>query len=253
MKKLILCAALLVTTAGLASAGTGGAINLGWLDCPNQGSYALTRTFACNTNTGGGHIMIGTFVAPAAGFPATTGFASVMDLQTAGAAAPWWDLRASLPAGCRPASMTSSFDFTGGPGNCFDYWQGGAVGGHSANQPAGNRVRLLATAALPAGDSRIVPIDPGTEVYTFRLTLNNAKTVGLGACGGCSQEACIVFNSMLVTQVPGTPGGNTTISLPGTAAHVIWQGWTTGVPTEQCPALTPAKSRTWGSIKAIYR
>jgi hypothetical protein len=149
--------------------------------------------------------------------------------------------------------MTSSFDFTGGPFNCFDYWAGGAVGGHSADVPVGNRVRLKATAALPAGDSRIGPIAEGTEVYTFRLTLNNAKTVGLGACGGCTQEACIVFNSMLVTQVPGTEGGNFTFSAPGTSAHVIWQAWTSGVPSEQCPALTPARNRTWGEIKAIYR
>ena len=92
MKKLLLCAALLVTTAGLASAGTGGALNLGWLDCPGQGAYTLTRTFACNTNSGGGHIMIGTFVAPA-GMDAVTGFSSTMDLQTAGAAAPWWDVQ----------------------------------------------------------------------------------------------------------------------------------------------------------------
>jgi hypothetical protein len=196
--------------------------------------------------------MFGTFVAPA-GVLAVTGFASTMDLQTAGAPAPWWDLRASLPAGCRPASMTSSFDFTGGPFGCFDYWAGGAIGGQSADVPIGNRVRLKATAALPAGDSRIGPIAEGTEVYTFKLTVNNAKTVGLGSCGGCSQETCIVFNSMLVTQVPGTEGGNFTFSAPGTAAHVIWQAWTSGIPSEQCPAVTPAKSRTWGAIKAIYR
>ena len=252
MKTLLLCATLLVTSAGLASAGTGGAINLGWTDCPGQGTYTLTRTFACNSNTGPTHIVFGSFVAPA-GVLAVTGFASVMDLQTAGAAAPWWDVRASLPTGCRPASMTSSFDFTGGPFGCYDYWQGGAVGGQSANAPVGNRVRLLATAALPSGDSRITSIPQGTEVYTFKLSFNNAKSTGLGACAGCSQEACIVFNSMLVTQVPGTPGGNFTFSAPGTSAHVIWQGWTTQNPSEQCPGITPATNRTWGSIKAIYR
>ena len=251
MKTLLLCATLLVTTAGLASAGPG-AINLGWTDCPGQGTYALTRTFACNANTGLNE-MVGSFIA-GPGLQAVTGFATVLDVQTSGATlAPWWDVRASLPAGCRPASLLSSFDFTGGPFGCFDYWQGGATGGQSADVPIGNRVRLKATGALPAGDSRITSIPEGTEVYCYKLRVNNAKTVGLGSCTGCSAEACIVHNSVLVTQVPGTPGGNFTYSAPGTSAHVIWQAWTTVEPSQQCPLVTPAKNRTWGSIKAIYR
>jgi len=254
MKTLLVCATLLVTTAGLASAGPG-SVNLGWLDCPNQGTYTLTRTFACNTNTGGGHVLFGSFVAPA-GMLAVSGFASVIDMQSAAATLPaWWQVRGAAPAGCRPASMTPNFDFTAGPGNCFDYWQGGAVGGSSASYPttAANRSRLLATAALPAGDSRITSIPEGTEVYCFKLTFNNLKTVGLGACGGCADEACLVLNSILVTQAPGTPGGNFTLSAPGAVAHAVWQGWSIIDPLHQCPAVTPTKNRTWGSIKAIYR
>jgi hypothetical protein len=250
MKKLLLCATLLVTTAGLASAGPG-AINLGWTDCPGQGTYALTRTFACNSNTGLNE-MVGSFV----GGPeltAVTGFAMVIDVQTSGATlAPWWDLRASLPAGCRPASLLSSFDFTGGPFGCGDQWQGGATGGQSADVPIGNRVRLKATAALPSGDSRIGPVTEGAEMYCFKLRVNNARTLG-GVCPGCNAEACIVLNSILLTQVPGTPGGNKTYSSPGTSAHVIWQAWTTVDPAQFCPLVTPAKNKTWGSIKAIYR
>ena len=149
--------------------------------------------------------------------------------------------------------MVHSVDFTGGPFNCFDYWQGGAIGGASANIPSGNRVRLLSTAALPTGDSRIGPIEAGTEVYTFKLTMNNAKTVGLGSCGGCEDEACIVLNSILVTQVPGTPNGNFTITTPGIAHHVLWHGWSTTDPAHNCLGYSPVRDRTWGAVKAMYR
>ena len=254
MKTLLFCATLLVTAAGTVSASGTGTINLGWLDCPSGGG-AVTRTFACNTNTGGGHTLIGTFVG-GDGLTLVSGFSAVLDLQTSGPdLAPWWQTRASLPAGCRPASMAHSFDFTGGPANCYDYWQGGANGGSSANYPttAANRARLLMQAALPLGDTRITAVPKGQEVYTFKLTFNNAKTVGLGACAGCNAEACIVLNSILVTQTPGTPGGNYVYSTPGTSSHAIWQAWTTSDPNHFCPQVTPAKNRTWGSIKAIYR
>jgi hypothetical protein len=253
MKTLLFCATLLVTAAGTVSASGTGTINLGWNDCPSGGGV-VTRTFACNTNAGVPNILFGTFVA-GDGLTLVSGFAATIDLQTSGPdLAPWWQLRASLPAGCRSTSMGASFDFTGGPFNCTDYWGGGAAGGGSAEYPttAANRARLKAQAALPLGDGRITAIPKGTEVYTFKLTINNQKTVG-GACPGCSDEACIVLNSILVTQTPGTPGGNYTYSTPGTSSHCIWQAWTTSDPNHFCPQVTPAKSRTWGSIKAIYR
>jgi hypothetical protein len=251
MKTPLFSTVLIVAFAGSASAA-GGGINLGWLDCPNQGEYLLTRSFACDTNQGA-HTLVGSFVAKS-GMLAVSGYSAAIDVRTVGPALPsWWDLRSNLPAGCRAGSLSPSFDFTGGPFGCFDYWQGGAVGGSSANVPVGSQVRLLSTAALPAGDSRITPIPEGTEVYCFKLTINNAKTVGPGACGGCSEEACILLTSMLVTQVPGTPGGNFTFTNPVQSNIVLWQGWTTVDPSQSCPSYSPVRNRTWGAIKAVYR
>ena len=252
MKPVLLSAALIIASAGSARAM---GINLGWLDCAGQGSYQHTRTFACDTNSGGGHTLVGTFIAPQ-GMSAVTGYSAVLDLQTSGATlAPWWQLRASLPAGCRPASMSHSADFTSGPSSCFDYWQGGAIGGASAEYPttAANKARLKAIAALPFGDSRITSIAAGTEVYTFKLTINNAKTVGLGACAGCSDEVCIALNSVLITQTPGAPNGNFMLVNPAVSNHVMWQGWSPADPFQGCPLVVPTRDRTWGAIKAIYR
>jgi hypothetical protein len=251
MKTLLVSVSLLATSAGFASAA---GINLGWLDCPSGPTYTLSRTFACATNTGGGHALIATFVADT-GLVAVTGYAGVVDIQTSGAGtyAPWWQLRTG---GCRTAAAAAhSADFTGGPFTCVDYWQAGAVGGYSIpDPPVGNRARIKMQAALPSQDSRITAIPEGTEVYTWKLTLNNSKTVGLGACAGCTDEVCIVYNSVLVTQAPGTVGhGNQLYSSPAVSQHVFWQGWSTTDPAHLCPAVTPTRNRTWGSIKAIYR
>ena len=257
MKPLLFSAALLVASAGLDSAslaaGSYKGINLGWLDCPNQGEYQQVRGFACDTNEGGGHTLVGSFVA-GPGMLAVTGYAAVIDVQTSGPTlAAWWELRPSFPPGCRAGSMVHSTDFTGGPFNCFDYWQGGAAGGATAEVPVANRTRLRSTAALPANDSRIGPIAAGTEVYAFKLTINNAKTVGPGSCGGCGDEACITLNSILATQVPGTPGGNFTIANPAVTNYAHWLGWSTTDPAHSCPMYSPVKDRTWGAIKAFYR
>jgi hypothetical protein len=246
-KTLLMTGALLALTCGLAFAGPGG-LSLAWLDCDGGGAGgAHNRVFACNTNTGGGHILVGSFVASSY-LVRVTGFASVMDAQAATPGAQdWWQMRTG---GCRgTAAMTSNFDFTGGPFTCLDYWQGGAIGGHQVNTPVGNRNRILATAALPAMDSRIGPIPEGTEVYCLKLTMNNSKTVGLGACAGCTTPVCIVLNQIFVTNEPGNPAGNKTITFP-IANTATWQG---GISGEECLAATPAKNSTWGQVKSLYR
>jgi len=246
-KTLLMTGALLALTCGLAFAGPGG-LSLAWLDCDGGGAGgAHNRAFACNTNTGGGHTLVGSFIAPSFA-NAVTGFAAVVDLQAASVSYPdWWHIRVG---GCRAtASLLSNFDFTGGPFTCYDYWQGGAVGGHSMDAPIANRARIKATAALPAGDSRITSIPEGTEVYCFKLTANNARTAGLGACAGCPTSVCIVLNSILITNVPGNPAGNKFISFP-VPNTATWQG---GISDVECLNATPAKNSTWGQVKSLYR
>ena len=237
--------------AGAAHVHAAG-INMGWNDCPGGASYALAETFACDTNDGT-HTLVVSIVAPA-GVMAMTGFSAQINLQTSEASpAAWWDMQRSPRTGCRSTSLGTTFDFTGGPSTCYDYWQGGAIGGNTAEIAFGNRVRLKATAALPIGDSRIGPVPEGTEFYLFSFVINNARTVGPDACAGCNYEACFVPERILLTQVPGTPGGNLHLENPASSYHVIWQGWSTTDPNQQCPAVTPARNRTWGAIKAIYR
>lgn len=232
---------------GVGSASAAG-INLGWNDCPGGATYSVLETFACDTNVGV-HTMVGSFVAPA-GVVMMSANEITIDFQTSGALVPaWWQTRSTY---CRAGSLGSSFDFTGGPFTCYDYWQGGAIGALSEDLPGfANRGRIKGVFALPAGDTRITSVPEGTHVYSFNAILTNAKTTGLGACAGCGDEGCFVLQNIRLNQPP--PLFTITLTNPETALHVLWQGWSTPDPTNQCPLVTPTRSRSWGSIKAIYR
>jgi hypothetical protein len=244
MKKTVLMACtLLALTAGMAFAGVGG-LNLGWNDCGGLPT-SLDRLFLCNTNAGT-NTLIGSFVAPSC-VNAMSANEVVLDLQSTGVSLPlWWQMRSGL---CRPSSLGSSFDFTGGPFTCYDYWQGGAIGTLAMDPPVGNRARIKGVFALPAGDARITGIPEGTEVYSFKANINNAKSTGLGACAGCGLGACIVLNSIKINQPVGTPGGGKFVTAVAMRNHATWQGGLGG----DCLSATPARNTTWGSVKALYR
>jgi len=228
----------------------GAGINLAWDDCGAHG--AELRTFSCNTNQGS-HTLVVSFVAPA-GVKAMSANEITMDLESADSSLPdWWKMRTGL---CRPGSLTWSVDFTGGPFHCQDYWQGFASAGLSMDVPTGNRTRIKGVVALPAGSPSIGPVPEGTEVYSFKVIINNAKTTGSGACGGCSSPACIVLQSIKLNQ----PQPLVTIFLanPDTRNWASWQ--CPSFPLTDYPGLcvftncpTPARSHTWGRIKQLYR
>jgi len=223
----------------------GGGLNLGWGDCGGLPA-SLNETFACDTNVGT-HTLVGSFVAPCC-VTAMSANEVVMDVQSTGTSlAPWWGMRVGA---CRTASsLNANFNFTAGPFTCYDYWQAGAIGSFSEDVPNQNRARIKGVFALPSGDSRITGILEGTEVYSFKANINNARSTGLGACTGCLTGVCIVLNSIKVNQPIGTPGGGKYISSPANRAYVTWQGGASA----DCYAATPAKNTTWGMIKAKYR
>jgi len=241
---------VLALLTGAAPASAAG-FNLGWNDCPSGPTYALLETFACDSNEGF-HTLVGSFVAPA-GVNAMSANTVTIDIQTGGASlANWWTFGSGQ---CRAsASLLGTSVFTAGPFTCYDYWQGGAIGalGWRVLPSTTNRCQILGVFALPAGDPSIAPVAEGIEVYSFKAIINNDRSAGQGACAGCSDEACIVLNVLTIHQPEPQPP-QIRLTNPETAQHVIWQGWSTADPNNQCPAVTPARSRTWGSIKALYR
>ncbi|MFN8589522.1 MAG: hypothetical protein U0704_17150 [Candidatus Eisenbacteria bacterium] len=246
MKKAILLAgALLAVSASLASAA---GLNLGWTNCGPVAGLA-NKTFACNSNTATAHKLYGSYVAPA-GTTAITGNEVVIDLQSSATTLPaWWSLFTATS--CRPASLSANFIDPGASGDCIDYWQSqasGGVGAYNTNIVPGatNRARILLVAAVAPANA--VPVDADAEYYSFTLQIGNQKTVGTGACAGCTDPVCIVLNEIKLTQPAGV--GDFRIQNPANRNYVTWQN-----PNAAggCPAATPARNTTWGQVKSLYR
>ncbi len=240
-KTLLMAGALLALTAGIASAQ--GGINLSWSDCGTAGVQG--KTFACTSNTLTGAIIVASAIAPVQ-MDQLNGQESELQLQVNQAnLSNWWKL--DTGTGCRSA-ISASFDFTGGPFTCIDPWAGGASGGMNYVSGFGgpNRAQIRTICAIP-GSTAITGTD---EYYFFKITILGAKSTGNGSCTGCTDGACIVFESIKLTEPAGV--GDYTITTPITRQFVTWQAGGAGV-TGGCPAATPTKSTTWGSVKSLYR
>jgi len=239
-KTLLLAGAMLALTVGVASAQSG--INLSWNDCASFGG--LQRNFACTSNSGANTMFAS--VVTGVDMGQLNGQAGVLDLQTnQPALSPWWTIGTGQ---CRLGSaITADFNFLANT-NCLDAWAGTAAGGvnyQQAFEGVPNRSRIRTVCAI-AGSTPITGVD---EYYMFKVTINNSRSTGTGSCAGCQDGACIVFNSILVTQPLGV--GDYTISAPITRNYVQWQGG--GNIGGNCPGATPTRSATWGSVKSLYR
>ena len=242
MTKLIRLSALVIGLSLVASIASAAGVNLAWTDCGSFG--AQNKTFACNVNTGS-DVLYGSFVPPA-GVTKLTGNEMVLDLLTENPAfTQWWQFK--NVGSCRQTSLAASFA-ANASGNCGDYWSGQASGGLASyvvgQSGMTNRARVLLVCAV---DQNLAgPVDNTTEYYSFALTMNHAKTVGTGACTGCTDKVCIVLNSIKLTQPVGV--GDFTVSDPVTSQIATWQGEATAT----CLPV-PARNRTWGQVKSLYR
>jgi hypothetical protein len=173
----------------------------------------------------GNNVLVGTFIAPS-GLDALNGLTAQIDVTSDGPLPDWWKLGST---DCRPTSLSANFDFTIGPFNCYDYWRGGAVGAVNYTVLGPSRACLTLVCALPSGDQRIGPIPAGTEVYGFKIVINNTRTVGAGACAGCTTPICITLNSIALSQPPEYP--DLYIFDPDIRNFATWQGGTASCPT----------------------
>jgi hypothetical protein len=241
-KTLFVTCALLALTAGMASAQ--GHINLAWQECAGEAGSSAALSPACTSNAGS-NILYGSFAAPVE-MPHFNGHAAVLDLQTNQAAlSPWWFMGAT---GCRAGLASGDYNFTAAAQVvCTDPWGGHASGGLDYADGFGgpNRARIRTVCAV--ADAFQFDVLPATEYYCFKVAIANTKTAGTG-CPGCLDQACIVLNSILITQPAGD--GDYTLTT-GPQQFVTWRGGAIG--GLGCPAATPTHKGTWGSVKALYR
>lgn len=242
---------LLSSVPGAALAAQG--ISLAWDHCLADGGIQ-NKVFACDTNSGENRL-VGTFQL-GSNMSNVVAAEIVLQLATAGVALPaWWDVYNA--GSCRPTALSVNSSADPGDVSCPD-WSGGQMfvgigaycgsAGTCVDHPAlANQVRIKLVEAV--AQQFATTLTGGQEYFAFNLVIQNAKTVGTGSCPGCLTPACIVLNSIDVIAA-GDAGHRklTTASSPG-GNYVTWQG---GGGTN-CPAATPARNSTWGSVKSLYR
>lgn len=252
MKRFVIGMSVVAAMLFAASSALAANVTLAWNGCLSDGG-ATNRTSTCAANTGT-NTMVGTFQLDA-DFAGVTGIEVVIDLISAGTIPSWWEF---FTAGtCRQASLTGNATISGAAVNCVDAFSGAAAGGVAAyqsspspsdwgispaNEPAHRRVKLGFAVASPAD------MLGNTDYFAFNLNVNNAKTVGTGACAGCSTPVCIVFNSCNV--VAGTSSNIKVSNGTGPVGNnaITWQG---GAGAD-CQAV-PTRNVTWGQVKSLYR
>lgn len=237
---LLLLAALL--SARTVSAAPG--LNLRWDACASQG--VSSRSFACNTNTGT-NLMVGSYVAPS-GVTQLTGTEMALLATFDGGSVPsWWQMK--NVGTCRQAALTMQVVRNPAWTACLDQWTTsafGSIGSYTIGSPTANNVQIKLISAVFSGGAG--PLTSGAEYFNFTLTISNVKTVGTGACTGCSTPGCVILQSIKLTQPVGV--GDHVITTPVTSGSnvVTWQS----VAPISCLG-TPVRNTTWGSIRSLYR
>ena len=110
-----------------------------------------------------------------------------------------------------------------------------------------NRARLRSICAVD-GDHAF-SLDASSEIYIAEFPIGHYKTVGTGACPGCTDGVCIALQLIELAQPAGV--GDYYLTNPIARQYVTWQpgGLSAG---GGCPGATPARRSTWGSVKALY-
>jgi hypothetical protein len=191
-----------------------------------------------------------------ANMPDFFGTTSVLDGQVGTTDLPlWWEMYNS--GSCRPTSLTSDADFTGGgvtakayKKGCLDPYAGGAQGGVIAYQSpmfpvtpafksslAGPSSFRIKVAYALTGTSNVLAAN---EYYGAGLKINFLKTITPPFCAGCLEPGAITLNEILVDGVTSSERITTSVH----NNHLQWHGG--NFPT-------PARNSTWGQVKSLYR
>jgi len=239
-------ALVLLATAVRAESGT----NLRWDSCVGDAG-TQNKTFSCDTNTGS-DVLVCSFEVGAEVLQAS-GQEVVIDLVASAATLPaWWAFK--NVGTCRQLSLTMNTALPLAAVVCSDWSSGQSLGGIGAYNigwvlgPGSAQIKIAT--AVPV--ESLAHLVPGTEYFSCNVVINHAKTVGTGACAGCSVPMCIVFDSDKIT----TPVAANNVLLTGGANgpssfFATWQGPTGPAPVG-CPYPVPTLRSSWGAVRALY-
>ena len=219
------------------------ALYLTWSDCVLSPLATSNLSPACDTEVGEQEL----FASFSLSLPidSVVALEIVVDLQITGSnLPPWWEFDEK---GCHRDGLTASTVVPTGSA-CADPWGGLAaqVVTYYPGEPRGgaSQARIkIAVAVLPGNFRRL---EDSIVYHAARLRFRNERT---SLCTGCLQSGCLVLNSILIGRLPGAPGGDVLIQVPGPSGANRASRWG-GV--SQCDAV-PIRSATWGQIKSLYR
>jgi hypothetical protein len=245
-------AAVLLCSLFAASAAQAAGVNLRWNNCASEGGVA-NQNFACNTNSGVSPL-IASFVlaAPQVGVNAVE---VIFDVSVSGGAVPpWWSF---LNAGsCRPNSLVANPVLNPADLICQDWAQGQASGGlatYTIGSFGPSTARIVTVFAVNAVNAADLVV--GSDYFVENLLLEHQKTVGVGACAGCSTPACVAIENI---QLFVGSTAVVTLTQPANGVDSNFATWQGGVgvpplPGGACPAVVPTRSSTWSAVKSLYR
>lgn len=245
-------AALLALVLAPTAVGAGEGIFMTWNDCYLGGSSSFNRTFNCLTN-GGESELYCAFTMPQAA-DKVIAVEIVVDIQHSAATLPdWWHFEAG---GCREGlNLLAAADFPDKIA-CTDMWQGAVtpalamVQGYIPTEPRGAASTARIKVAVSVLPEDAVTVDATSSYYAARIIIKHAKSSGDPSCAGCDAGACLVLNSILIGRLPGAPGGDYVLQIPGGGAG-NWAHWQGGGGAN-CAAV-PVRNRAWGQLKGLYR
>jgi hypothetical protein len=267
MKKALVLGAMLLLVASSALATPG--IDLSANSCarsstgspPPAPNVDLAAACLDYVNTFTDVDIIATFQ-PNGAVPQIAAFNGIMDMQIGvdygdpGSA--FWNWFNPNLAECNRAGL----GFLTGPkpagarcGIYLDTWRTLAAsnGGAAGAGQFGARIQRVAFNATRDNNAQNVNNDQACFAATFTLLLTTATESGVGGvCDGCGTSACLVFNDGYPESFDGavvsphltTPTGQ---GANGTTNVVTFNGG-----LSLCAAV-PAKKKTWGQLKSLYR
>jgi hypothetical protein len=234
----LLLAAAVLSAASPARAQWG--INL-FVDECGAGTTQASVTNACTLNSGTAFTLVGSAVIPELTRVGFIGCMSTLDVAPSDWVVPdWWRLDA-----CRAVGFIAS-DGATVTSACPSIWENGLPATTMINGfpiYGGAHMRLYIGSVLAIENAYDFTGDGATELGVFRLTVTHRKTLGDGACTGCTTGAVVVLQEINLQTLTDTPDTFLRLTNPLVNTSVSYNGGQ-GVP---------ARNRTWGAIKALYR
>ena len=252
MRRAILLLALGCLFAAASAHAQPFGVALRWNHCFGEGSGVASKNFACDTNSGFEEL-IGSF-AIGENMVNVSANEIVVEVTTAypywgqpGLPTPpplpeWWKFRNA--GTCRQFALTGVFAADAANAVCQDWGAGleiGGLGAYAIDYYGQGTARIAISVAVPA--DAMQSLSAAIEYYSFTLRISHAKTVGTGACGGCTTPLYLVFNRINV--VTDTLANNRLYAGPLNGTDSNFASWNL--------SPVPTRSATWGVLKSLYR